>query len=101
MARFDVYQYEGRDFNLVLDLQANILSDLETRIVIPLYPVNDFKQEIQETFRPVLVIENKRYILMTTSLATILVKNLGTQIANIGDEHYKIMNAVDFLFQGF
>ena len=38
MARFDVYRLA--DGGLVVDLQADLLSDLKTRVVAPLLPLD-------------------------------------------------------------
>jgi len=36
MTRFDIYKYESKAAPLVIDVQADLLSDLNTGIVIPL-----------------------------------------------------------------
>ncbi len=39
MARFDVYPYQGGQ-GLLLDVQADLLEHLNTRVVVPLLPMD-------------------------------------------------------------
>ncbi|MEM9990051.1 MAG: CcdB family protein, partial [Pseudomonadota bacterium] len=43
MARFDVYQYDSAFAPLVVDVQADLLNDLSTRVIIPLIPFDKIK----------------------------------------------------------
>ena len=101
MARFDVYKYKTRGFDLIVDIQADFLEHLETRIAIPLYLKTSVALECQDRLKPIIKIKDKDYVLVTTDMATVFEKNLGDRIANLEHHRYKIMDAVDFLFQGF
>lgn len=46
MARFDIYKYNNSGVPLVLDVQADLISGLNTCVVIPLVPEQDAKHEV-------------------------------------------------------
>ena len=100
MARFDVYQYSN-DVPLVLDVQADLLADLKTRAVIPLLPYARAKKEELPRLKPVLKISGKNYVMITTDIGTINISDLGKLVENIESQRQVIIEAVDFLFQGF
>ena len=100
MARFDVYKYSAAVPYLV-DVQADILSDLKTRVVIPLLPHAQAKKEILPRLKPVIKVHGKDYVLMTTDIGTIKTSDLGTCAENIQDQRQVITAAIDFLMAGF
>jgi toxin CcdB len=102
MARFDVSEYDSRSVPLVLDVQADLLSDLSTCVVVPLVPEAKARKEAVPKLKPVIQINNKNYILITTDIAAVTRDSLGQFVANIEDNHRQaITEALDFLFQGF
>jgi toxin CcdB len=100
MARFDVYQY-SKAVPLVIDVQADLLAGLKTRTVIPLLPYARAKQEVLPRLKPVLQVKGKKYVLMTTDIGTIQTSALKTRIENVESQRQDIIEALDFLFQGF
>lgn len=100
MARFDVYQYSNA-VPLVLDVQAGLLSDLKTRVVVPLLPYAKAKREELPRLKPVLTVKGKDYVMMTTDIGTLKLSDLGKLIDNLEGDRYTIVAALDFLFQGF
>ena len=102
MARFDVFRFSSKAAPLVVDVQSNILSDLASRVVIPLAPVAKASKEELPRLKPRLRIAGKDYVLMTTDIAALPTTRLGDFVGNIEDEHRDaISNALDFLFVGF
>lgn len=102
VARFDVYYYPGKGVDLVLDVQSNLLSELNTCVVIPLVSTSLAKEEYLVQLKPVIEIDDENYLLMTTDLAALPRNSLSTWITNI-ERGYRqeIIDAIDFLFQGF
>lgn len=100
MARFDVYQYSA-EVPLLLDVQADLLAGLKTRAVVPLLPYAQAKKEELPRLKPVLKVRGKSYMMMTTDIGTVKVADLGKLIENIDSQRQLIIEAVDFLFQGF
>lgn len=102
MPRFDVFPFRSDDITHVVDVQANLLSDLESRVVLPLIPLTKAKNEVVPRLKPVINIQGEDYVLMTTDIGVISTKSLGEPVGNLSDSfEYEIINAVDFLFQGF
>ncbi|PTN08261.1 CcdB family protein [Nitrosomonas aestuarii] len=101
MARFDVYEYKSMSVPVVLDMQADLLSDFVTCVVVPLIPEFTARKEIASKLKPVIQIREENYILMTTDMAAIKRKSLGNFVENIEKEHRQdVIEANDFLFQG-
>ena len=102
MARFDIYKYASKAAPLVLDVQADLLSDLNTCVVIPLVPEKQAKKESLPKLKPIIQIDGKSYVLMTTDIGTLTRASLGKKISNIENAHRQnVTEALDFLFQGF
>ncbi|WP_394692116.1 CcdB family protein [Hyphobacterium sp.] len=102
MARFDLYRFEANGVPLVIDVQAGILDDLASRVVIPLRPAKDAGEEALARLKPVIEIDGEDYVLMTTDIAALPVRRLGEKIGNLGARHGdEISAALDFLFVGF
>lgn len=100
MARFDVYQLaEGNQ--LVIDVQSEILSDLRTRVVIPLSPKEAAQRELMPRLRPMVQLGGCEYSVNTMEIASIPCELLGDHVGNLEDHHQSIIDAIDFLMQGF
>lgn len=102
MARFDVYHYNDDTVPFVVEVQADLLADLKTCVVVPLVLESNAKNEILPRLKPVIQIDDKRFIFMSTDIGTITRDSLGDYVTNI-EEPYRpvITEALDFLFQGF
>lgn len=94
MAQFEVYRTRFPGAPLVVDIQANLVSHLETRVVIPLEPQVTAKQ--LERLHPTVDIYGQRYVLNTASFRTSLSPNSGAHAVAS-----RTMDAVDFLPTGF
>lgn len=102
MARFDVYRFPSKAAPLVVDVQADLLSELASRVVVPLAPAGRAGREALPQLKPKISVEGKDYIFMTTDIAALPVSRLGAHVTNIEDTHRDdISNALDFLFLGF
>jgi len=102
MARFDVYRFRSRATPLVVDVQADVLSDLASRVVVPLVTIDQAEKEVLARLKPAIRIAGNDYILMTTDLAALTVARLGPHVAKLeGSDRDAVTNALDFLFFGF
>ena len=97
MARFDVYA--GHETGLLLDIQANVLGDLTTRIVVPLRVETSRPRPIAR-LNPILLIEDKRYFMHTQLATAVGLRDLGPFVVNLGDQEWPITSAIDLLFFG-
>ncbi len=99
MPRFGVFRNpEGAGY--LLDVQADLLSHLNTRVVIPLLPL-ELAPQPARTLNPIFEIEGQRLMLATQFLAAIPQRLLAEHVADLRDKHTEITNALDLLFQGF
>lgn len=100
MARFDVFRI-GRADILVVDIQADILSGLDTHVVVPLVPADAVHREAMPRLKPLLSVAGEDYQLITTDLAAVPTSELVARIANLEDQRGTIIDAIDFLMKGF
>lgn len=99
MARFDVYARSNGP-GYLLDCQADLLSDLNTRLVVPLLPENDAPRPAAR-LNPVFHIEGARYVMVTQFAAAVPVRALGSRVGSLVAEDMKITNAIDMLLSGY
>lgn len=100
MARFDIYAIE-RFPNFVVDVQADFLRDLQTRLVVPLVRLSETPNEAVARLRPELRVGHEPYLLNTPEMAAIPCSILGDVVGNLEDQRGQIIDAIDFLMQGF
>ena len=97
MARFDVYPgAPGKGY--LLDCQADILSVLSTRTVVPLLPLAGMP--LTPRLNPVFVIEGEDHIMMTQHIFAIPKDRLGRPVAALAQRHDCIIDALDLLITG-
>jgi toxin CcdB len=99
MARFQVYRLKSEPI-LALDLQSNILSDLPSRVMVPLYLVGDMSWSISR-LNPRFLINGEHYVMATQRMAALSVSEIGEIVADLTGHADAITAATDFLFQGF
>ncbi|WP_207456961.1 CcdB family protein [Azospirillum sp. SYSU D00513] len=99
MARFDVYRNaDGPGY--LLDLQADFLESLNTRVVAPLLPPSNAPVPAK-TLNPRFRVGDDEVIMVIQYLAAVPTSSLGQPIANLARHHDEIVDAVDLLMQGF
>jgi toxin CcdB len=100
MARLDVHPMPGRRVGYIVDVQAGLLSDLSTRVVVPLLPEESAPKPISE-LNPSFEILGKRHILVTQAIASISRRELKRAVASLTAHHDRITRALDVLLIGF
>jgi toxin CcdB len=99
MARFDVYR-GGSGEALLLDCQADLLWQLDSRFVVPLLPLG-FLANPFARLNPLFEIEGEHVVMVTQSAATVPARALGRPVATLATEQSVIMNALDMLLTGY
>lgn len=99
MARFDVYSPAGLSI-LLLDCQADVLSALDTRFVVPLMPPSQ-KRPAFPRLNPVFTVNGERLEMITQGAASVAVRALGQPVSSLASEQPAIMNALDMLLTGY
>ncbi len=104
MVQFTVYENPSRasrkTFPFLLDIQADLLSDLRTTVVIPLCPAAAISDDIITKLCPVVEIRSKRFIVLTQQIAGVDRKILGKAVADLSRYRPEIIAALDFVLSG-
>ena len=99
MARFHVYRVRG-ETALALDVQADLLDQIKTRVVVPLIPLTPDMSPIAR-LNPVLSVLGQSFLMRTQALVAFPVSELTDDVADLSNHQDKINSAIDFLLQGF
>lgn len=104
MAQFDVYEnpneHTRKNVPYLLDLQADLLNSLATRVVAPLVSATTMGKPIDH-LNPQFQIERKTVYMSTAELAGVPIRALGEKVGSLKDQRNIIIAALDFLFTGF
>lgn len=104
MAQFDVYENTNPETSLLfpylLDVQADMLDSLPTRVVVPLMNRTAIRTPIP-VLNPVLDIQHVEVIMLTPQLVGIQAGLLGTKVCSIKDKRDVIIAALDLMFTGY
>jgi toxin CcdB len=98
MAKFDVYALaQGRGY--LIDCQANLLSDLNTRFVV-LLPLEEAPKPAAR-LNPVFDIAGEPHVMVTQFAATVPLNELRTRATSLAEQEITVGNALDMLISGF
>ncbi|HWK50138.1 MAG TPA: CcdB family protein [Steroidobacter sp.] len=104
MTQFTVYKNKNprskATYPLLVDAQADLLDDLQTRLVIPLTKVAALTKKPIARLTPSIEIGGEQYLLMTPQLAGIARSELGPTVGNVADQRDMIVSALDLLITG-
>ena len=100
MKQFDICRLKaaggkGKLAGRVLVLQAELMDQIETRVVAPLVPINALPAMAK--LRPEFVIEGKRLRLIADRMSVLRCKELGPVIASARDREWDIRRALDLV----
>lgn len=99
MTQFRVYPNpEGNGY--LIDIQADSLSHLNTRMVIPLLPL-DVAPKPAKTLNPLFDFNGEMYSMVTQYMAAVPVRALKDVIFSGESRRGDIAAAIDLLLQGF
>ena len=98
MAQFDVYRNRDEP-GYLLDCQADLLSDLSTRLVVPLLPP-DYAPIPSRRLNPTLRIAGEDFVMMTHFAAAVQGRSLGKVVGSVANDYITVMNAFDVLLTG-
>jgi len=104
MAQFDVYENPNpetkKSIPYLLDLQADLLDNLTTRVVAPLITVAAMGKAAKY-LNPQFRIKRTAVIMSTAELAGVNLHVLGDPVCSLKEHRTEIIAALDFLFTGF
>jgi toxin CcdB len=99
MSRLDVHPMSRRA-GYVVDVQADLLSHLATRTVVPLLPETVAPPPIRE-LNPIYEIAGARHVLVTQAIASVPGRELRRPVASLAIHHDSIVRALDLLLIGY
>ncbi len=98
--------YHNRNHNTkkiypyVLNIQTSLLSDLSTRLVIPLSLMENFENRIIKNLNPIIKIKAKEYLVLTQQMASIPLSAIGDELLDVKIDRNEILAAIDFIVTG-
>ena len=99
MARFDIFQNEN-GVGYLLDIQSDLLSSLNTRVVVPLLP-KSFAPFPAQRLNPVFILDDQALVMATQYMAAVPERELRTNVGRLVEHQDEISAALDMLFLGF
>lgn len=104
MAQFDVHENANpktrKSTPYLLVVQADMLDDLATRVVAPLFAASTMSKPAQH-LNPAFTINRTRVVMSTAELAGVPAQALGRKVASLKEQRNEIIAALDFLFTGY
>ena len=101
MVQFDVYRNanseSAEEFPYLLDIQADLLGSLSTRVVVPLVRQEKNIQHLN----PIFEINGESVVMLTQELSGIEQSALGEKVWSLKEQRSEIIAALDFLVSGF
>ncbi|MGL6159493.1 CcdB family protein [Microbulbifer sp.] len=104
MAQFDVYRNLSKAtqkaFPFILDVQHEYISDLNTRIVLPLGRLKYFQNENLGKLTPTVEYEGEELLILTPQIASMPRNKLKNPIGTLEHFRSEILAALDFAITG-
>jgi toxin CcdB len=101
MAQFDLYRNPRRGtFPLLLDIQADLLHRLATRVVVPLTSLKSQGGRPITRLNPTTTFGGRTYVLVFQELAAIPASVLVEPVGSLASRRAELVAAIDLLFTG-
>lgn len=101
MAQFDVFRNPRPGlFPLLLDVQANLLSGLATRVVVPMAKRRGYGVPPLTHLNPTAKLGGVEYVLVFQELAAVPSAALGDAVGSLKSRRVDLVRAIDLLFTG-
>lgn len=103
MAQFDVYLNPNtatrKAIPYLLDVQADLLDTLATRVVVPLILAEEMGLAARH-LNPQFKVKGVAVVMSTAELAGVALRSLGDKVASLKTRRDEIIAALDLLFTG-
>ena len=101
--QFMVYRNNSnnRAYPYLLDVQSDIIDELNTRLVFPLFLLDEVNGRPARRLTPVLNVDGEDFLVMTHEMASVRQSQLGEEVVSVQEHRQAIKNALDFLLDGF
>lgn len=104
MKQFAVYKNKSRNkqaYPYFIDVQADMLAHLNTRLVMPLTQKANSNSQVK-VLTPIITIDQIDYVVLATMITTTDVKNLKAEDAVMDASHLRdqLVSAIDMIILG-
>lgn len=103
MAQFDVYLNPNaatrKSIPYLLDVQADLLDTLTTRVVVPLVLAEEMGIAAKQ-LNPQFKVKGVAVVMSTAELAGVSNRSLGEKVASLKNKRDEVIAALDLLFTG-
>jgi len=99
MPKYDVFPNPSGE-GYLLDVQTDLLSDLNTRVVVPLLPTTVAPKPAAR-LNPVFEFGAEPLVMVTQFLTAVPTSILKAPVGSLDEEFEKVTAAIDMLMQGF
>lgn len=104
MAQFEVYKNPSKSsrkhYPYLVDIQSPYISEIATRIVLPLGYASFFKDKAMTKLTPEIRYENENFLLLTPQISSVPAKRLKNPVGSLSHFREQIINALDFAIAG-
>jgi toxin CcdB len=98
MAQFDYYRNPNGG-GYLLDVQADLLAALNSRVVVPLLPASAAPKPA-DRLNPIFEIEGDDFVLATQFMAAVPARELQQHVGSLAQARYDLQRAIDIVFSG-
>ncbi len=104
MPQFTLYKNEDSSSNKTypyfIDVQHVLLSDLNSRLVIPLSPHETLNKTDAKRLCPVIRLDEGNFVLLAHQMTSVPKSILKTEVTSLENFRYEILAAIDMLISG-
>jgi toxin CcdB len=104
MAQFDIYPNPSKTsksfYPYLVDIQSPHLSELATRIVIPLGKLSSFGDKAMQGLTPEITFDDQKLLLLTPQISSASTKQLENSVGSLTHFRDQIVGALDFAVTG-
>lgn len=101
MGQFAVHKdRKGKVYPLLVDIQADLLSRLDTRVVVPLALKRTYPVKPLRILNPTVMVGRVEYVAVFQELAAISASELGEVMGDVTPQRAALLGALDFMFTG-
>lgn len=104
MSQFTLYRNNdsstGTAYPYFVDIQAELLETLNTRLVIPLTPIELIEKKAPSHLCPTISIDEGHFVILTHQMASVPSRILTDPVNDLSAFRSEIIAAIDFLVSG-
>ncbi|APC90636.1 TPA: CcdB family protein [Vibrio parahaemolyticus] len=104
MSQFSLYKNKDKStaiaYPYFVNVQSELLDTLNTRLVIPLTPIELLEKKAPSHLCPIIHIDEGDFVILTHQMASVPKKILQEPVNDLSTFRDEIISAIDFLITG-